>query len=506
MGFYHIVILLVVVYLCSFSTAVGPTKKNRKVAKPTSKQVPHVVSNDIPYADRSLAQWLSLTKETLTLICTNEHVNSRGGAPVLARRLYNHFTNFALTNDTVDITSPTSGTSPAPEITTNHNRNVSTSITIDPTVLSSSITDLIRREIQHAFNHNQPNSNSIVTTTQNIDLAPPIPQITTASSSVHQGGGQERRSYIQPDLFANQPPANNGFNIAPDFTNLAANSNTLGRNDIVNPLYQFNNNHFLPHKTSTFPANLPPPVQPTLAKKIQNGEFINFDLLLPQSTPASSPNDFAIRIQQGDAYDGTALSLVPRSQTRSKIFDFYTWLLAWNNFMRTYVQAYPLLTPQLLYYQSMICQYANQYVFEDVYTFDRNYRMRLANNNNLRWDRHDLELVAKFLHTHKQVCFKCKNFGHYSSACPLTTTSSSAVSSHALTPSNDLNQPFPAPQRSAGINSYRFSSNTQHSRPVHCYYFNQFGRCDNRRCTYPHTCASCSGDHAKSHCPSRLKR
>ena len=102
--------------------------------------------------------------------------------------------------------------------------------------------------------------------------------------------------------------------------------------------------------------------------------------------------------------------------------------------MRTEAQAYPLLTAQLFYYQSMIFQYANQYVFEDVYTFDHNYRMRLAHNNNLRGDRHDLELVAKFFHTHKQVCYKCNNFGHYSSACPLTTTSSSAASSHALTP------------------------------------------------------------------------
>ena len=121
---------------------------------------------------------------------------------------------------------------------------------------------MIRREIQHALgNCNQLNSIAIEISNQNLDLAPPIPQFTTASSSFHQGGGLERRSHIQPDLFANQPPLNNGFNIAPDFTNLAANSNVLGRNDIENPLHPFNNNHFLPHQTSTFPANLPPPVQ-----------------------------------------------------------------------------------------------------------------------------------------------------------------------------------------------------------------------------------------------------
>ena len=77
--------------------------------------------------------------------------------------------------------------------------------------------------------------------------------------------------------------------------------------------------------------------------------------------------------------------------------------------MRTYLQAFPLMSSQLLYYQSMMCQYAQQFTFEDAYTFDRNFRMRLANNNKfLRWDRHYQELVAKFLNNHKPVCFKCK--------------------------------------------------------------------------------------------------
>ena len=40
--------------------------------------------------------------------------------------------------------------------------------------------------------------------------------------------------------------------------------------------------------------------------------------------------------------------------------------------------------------------------------------MHLANNNFLRWDRHDQELVATFLNNHKQVCFKCENVGHFS--------------------------------------------------------------------------------------------
>ena len=86
--------------------------------------------------------------------------------------------------------------------------------------------------------------------------------------------------------------------------------------------------------------------------------------------------------------------------------------------MRTYFQTLTLMSSQLLYYQSVIYQYVQQLNFEDVYTFDRNFRMRLANNKFLHWDHHDQELVAKFLNNHKPVCFKCKNFGHFSTTCP----------------------------------------------------------------------------------------
>ena len=63
------------------------------------------------------------------------------------------------------------------------------------------------------------------------------------------------------------------------------------------------------------------------------------------------------------------------------------------------------MDPQLLFYQSMICQYAQQHVFEEVQTFDRNFRIRIANGKDygLRWDHFDHELVARYLRTFKSV-------------------------------------------------------------------------------------------------------
>ena len=94
--------------------------------------------------------------------------------------------------------------------------------------------------------------------------------------------------------------------------------------------------------------------------------------------------------------------------------------------MRAFVYYHPHTMSRLLYYQTMVCDYFNQYTFNDVYAYDRNFRQRMAALPDLRWDHHDQELVAKFLRTNKLVCFRCRNFGHVASACSLFPTGSDA--------------------------------------------------------------------------------
>ena len=137
------------------------------------------------------------------------------------------------------------------------------------------------------------------------------------------------------------------------------------------------------------------------------------------------------------------------------------------------------MSSQLLYYQSMICQYAQKFTFEDVYTFDRNFRMRLDNNKFLRLDRHE-ELVDTFLNNNKPVCFKCKNFGHFATACPLSSSPFSSSQNSSST--RPLDQPFRAP-------SVQYATSHQPpSRPVPPTTSISLGDAIYPRCTYPHTC------------------
>ena len=184
------------------------------------------------------------------------------------------------------------------------------------------------------------------------------------------------------------------------------------------------------------------------------------------------------------------------------------------------------MSSQLLYYQSMICQYASQYIFDDVLLFDRNFRIRIANGlrQGLRWDRYDNELVARFLRTFKPICYNCRKFGHYVSACP-------SASSPLTTLNHQSQPPFLAPQRTNPRQASTYDQPTRQLQPLpinrqphlspanrqlqlspanrqqlSCYYFNQFGRCEKFRCTYSHSCETCGGNHGKSHCPGRSRR
>ena len=199
---------------------------------------------------------------------------------------------------------------------------------------------------------------------------------------------------------------------------------------------QFNVSH------QVLAGDMLPTIPPAQVRKIINREYIDFNALLPDSSSVT-PGSYSIEMDPSS--QDTTLSLIPRP-SQHKIKDFFSWLLAWNNFLRAYSFYHAEMTPQLMFYQSMICQYAQQYVFEDVQTFDRNFRIRIANGRGtVRWDRHDPELVARFLRMFKLVCYHCKQFGHYASACSSKPTPTQSRQFHYSASSSEQ-QPFLAPQ------------------------------------------------------------
>ena len=124
--------------------------------------------------------------------------------------------------------------------------------------------------------------------------------------------------------------------------------------------------HLLSNQQQPTSSRLPA-LPSTVLKKIQAGEFVNFNDLLPHYMSPSTSDDFTIQLSQSSVTNPTSLSLVPRSQSsRAKVYDFSSWLQAWNNFLRATIYYHPMLTDELLFYQSMMCQHGTRYIFEDI--------------------------------------------------------------------------------------------------------------------------------------------
>ena len=96
-------------------------------------------------------------------------------------------------------------------------------------------------------------------------------------------------------------------------------------------------------------------------------------------------------------------------------------MVAWNNFSRCFSNFFPHRIQELVHYQAIICDFANQFTFSAWSNYDRMFRYQAAYNAALSWNRVDDDLYNRYLRgaTIQQLCYVCRNFGHYASACPV---------------------------------------------------------------------------------------
>ena len=483
--------LLVLFIMFTLISAVGKGKRKKPSAAATSaEEINHII--DTSYEQRTLDQWLKLPLESLRLLCTDNHLSTRGIHASLARRLF-------------DFYSHPPPTIPSP-------------ITTNSTLTALDIAEIVKQQISNMFS--DPTVLATLASLQSVNkpsssvadvLSSAGPSTSSATGISYSNSLIQDGAVSQQQPVVSQSQINRGLQalLLPNVTQLI-HSNLITDQAL---LPEDNNVPFqLLHHQQHLSDN-PPAILPAVVKKIKNREFINFDLLLPHNS-AASPGEYSVQFQPDGPNSDAALSLVPKSSSNSiKVHEISLWLVAWNNFMRTYIHFFPLMAPQLAFYQSMICQYFHRYVFEEVYTFDRNFRARIASSDLFRWDRLDPELAAQYLYTFRPICYKCKQFGHYSTTCPYQRPSGGSAPRYpSSSPNNNIthnltNQslmpPFRSPQR---INNSRFSTFRSPTAQQTCYYFNSYGDCNRPACTYRHSCESCNGAHSKNHCPNRSRK
>ena len=138
-----------------------------------------------------------------------------------------------------------------------------------------------------------------------------------------------------------------------------------------------------------WPADIIPAVQQKLLNQIKNGEFVEFNLLLPSHAPPLTHN-YLVDIVDNNA--GEPSISIGRAQPRAWINNFQAWLKVWNIYLRCLIHFHSHLITQFLYYQSQITQFASIYTFPAWSLYERSFRLRVASKAIARWDFDDVEL------------------------------------------------------------------------------------------------------------------
>ena len=252
-----------------------------------------------------------------------------------------------------------------------------------------------------------------------------------------------------------------------------------------------------------FSANMSalPPLSTKILKAIKDKEYVDFNLLLPNSLydPASLNQNFNLQFNPNQIVEGS----VSWSSTRrhaAKVSDFPTWLEAWNVFIRAMVFYHSELALDLLMYQECISNFARLYSFKHWSKYDNAFRLAMQMNRSLSWARIDEYAFAKFIRSPPAfspqpprviTCFKCSNIGHLASNCPNESFRPSFRSPQPSSSWGAEPRSTPtAPKRSFQANNPQDTST--------CRYFNTDG-CQYKYCIFPHKCNRCQGPH-----PGRL--
>ena len=291
--------LLLLYVLFNFATA-GKEKRKAPKARQTlidEDDDDNTELNNIGHEERSLHQWYALLVESLRLICNTLKIPSRGSTSILAQRLYNFY-------------------QPPPTITM-------AGVSIPDFTISSPTTSFDCSRLLPDANY--VNDIRKISTTS---TAPSVPRlklskVSTAEAPLTKDSLRAELMSLLPSLLQQANQQNSQSNARPNTTSAGPAYNTVSYDQRGAPFHQDRRN-----------CELMPPLPESVISKIKLGKFVEFDTLLTQPRIAQ-PQRHDFDIQVGNE-ENPSVSLVPRPNSKARIPNFESWMLAWCVFSRIY--------------------------------------------------------------------------------------------------------------------------------------------------------------------------
>ena len=169
---------------------------------------------------------------------------------------------------------------------------------------------------------------------------------------------------------------------------------------------------------------LPRSVKKELLKKIERGEFVCFEELIPENQTNDSLSGAA---GPGiDIDESTGLLKHKRNKfTKVKLNSFQRWCTSWNAFMEAHLHFHPQDYFNLFTYFRLFVSLIQQYKFEACANYDRHFRLRMANQasfapsqRTVHWTVICDELRSHWLTGHELIrCEYCLTPGHIVNQC-----------------------------------------------------------------------------------------
>ena len=231
-----------------------------------------------------------------------------------------------------------------------------------------------------------------------------------------------------------------------------------------------------------------PPVSQKVMKSLQNKEYVDLNSLLPTSLydQVTHPHSFNLKFNPTEPGE-SVMAVSSPALNKVKINNAATWLQAWNIYIRGMIYFHPDLAPSMLSFQESTCNLQRHYLLTSWLGYDTAFRMNIALDKNLSWNRFDECAYDQFVRCPQPdkmsspnsglKCYKFSAPGHYANQCPNESyhPQSNFCANH--NPSSGSFRPV----------------NVNPSQP--CRHFNNQGRCSQPNCNFPHVCNRCRGAH-----------